>query len=235
MALPALDPHPYGCPLCLACTPSEMPELVLQAVLCLRDLLFPTIHVVNPSRGASYPLLNLHADPRDERPRLVLFPGWEDDRASVRRRVDYGRQATLLQRIHASGVRGERLEEWHAEPIDAVADAPLCLPLAVTAHRMAGVVYELLDYLGDKLRLTVVTLPRAPRLDVHVVRLYAPAEHRPRVTLVPGWSAAAEIPRARVDAETAAAWLRRIDDEGLPEIEAPGLRARLVSRRPVAR
>lgn len=218
----ALDPHPYGCPLGLACTPSEMPDRVLQIVLRLRDLTSPTVHVVNPSRGASYPILNLYADADDARPRVVLFPGWEDDRASVRRRLDYGRQLTLLQRIHDAGVPGEQLEHWHGEALDGLADRPLLLPMAVTAPRMLGVAHELFDALGDVLRITIAALPRPDGPDLQAVRVYAPGEARPRLVLLPGWSTSAEAPRDRVDATAAAAWLE--GDAGRRELPIAALR-----------
>lgn len=204
----ALDPHPFGCPLGLACTPSEMPDRVLQVVLRLRDLTFPTVHVVNPSRGASYPILNLYAHADDPRPRVVLFPGWEDDRASVRRRLDYGRQLTLLRRIHDAGVPGEQLEQWHGDALEGLVEVPFEVPMAVTAPRMVGVAHELFDAMGDLLRITVATVPRPAGPDLHVVRLYAPNEARPRLILFPGWWSALESPRDRVDPAAVAAWLQ---------------------------
>lgn len=221
MSLPTFDPHPYGCPLSLGCTPSEMPDRVLQIVLRLRDLLFPTVHVVNPSRGASYPLLNLHARADDDHPRVVLFPGWEDDRASVRRRLDYGRQFTLLQRIQEAGVRGEQLEQWRGEPLDGGSDEPVLLPVAVTALQMTGVIHDLQAYLGDLLRVRVLPLPRASGADLQVVRLYAPTDEAlPRLMLYPAWASAAETPRGRVSHEQIAA---RLASEPTQEVSASEL------------
>ncbi|MCA9567576.1 MAG: hypothetical protein KC656_07025, partial [Myxococcales bacterium] len=62
MTLPSLDPHPLGCPIGIALTPSEMQKAVAVICLKLRDIAFSTVHVVNPSKGEAYPMLNLLGD-----------------------------------------------------------------------------------------------------------------------------------------------------------------------------
>lgn len=202
MALPSLDPHPYGCPICVATTPANMPEVITAVYLRLRDLLFPSVHVINPSKGQSYPILNLHVDEEDERPRVVIFPGWEDNRESVKRRLGFGRQMTLLKRIHDAGVRGERLEDWRGSAPSMDEDEPLNLSVAVPAPRMVDIVHDLYDYLGDQLRMTVTTVEQEQGLDLHVLKLYAPTqEKKPRIVLLPGWTTATERASDRVTEE----------------------------------
>lgn len=219
MALPALDPHPFGCPICLAHTPAQMPEVITQLVLKIRDLLFPSVHVINPSRGQSYPILNLHVDEDDDRPRVVLFPGWEDNRGSARRRLHYGRQVTLLQRIHDAGVRGERMEDWRGEPLPGVQDEPLQLCLAVTADGMLDAARDLNEYLGDQLRVTLTQVPQEHGPDLVITRLYAPnREKNPRLVLFPAWRGVVENPSDRLERDDLAEILAWAEGANLREL-----------------
>jgi len=189
MALPALDPHPLGCPIGIALTPDEMQDAVVQICLHLHDIVFPTVHVVNPSRGKSYPMLNLHTQRDDGRPRLVIFPGWEDQQK--KRRVGWKRQATLMKRIADAGVEGEMLDLNEKE---RETDGPYQVSLACCAMRMDELILDLNDYFGDVVRITVGTIPQKEKADIKVVRLYAPnSETKPRLIFFPGWTGDAEI------------------------------------------
>ena len=123
MALGAFDPHPFGCPLGLRVTPSDMTDAVVAACVKL-DVLHPCIYVINPSKGQPYPVLFLYADQGDKIPRIALFPGWEDDKREYRR-VDYARQATLLQRIRDGGLPGESPESYRRGRSDRFGPGPL--------------------------------------------------------------------------------------------------------------
>ncbi|MEZ4319823.1 MAG: hypothetical protein R3F61_20090 [Myxococcota bacterium] len=195
MALPALDPHPLGCPLGIALTPEEMQAAVVQICLHLHDLVFPTVHVVNPSKGQSYPMLNLHRQRGDGRPRLVIFPAWEDQERS--RRVGWKRQATLMKRIADAGVEGETLDLNEKE---RESDGPFEVSLACTATEMQSMILDLNAYFGDLVRLTVGTITQAEGPDLRVVRMYAPnAEKKPRIIFYPGWTGVTESDDGFVD------------------------------------
>jgi hypothetical protein len=197
MALPTLDPHPLGCPLGLALTPEEMQPAVIRLCVKLRDLIFPTVHVVNPSRGRSYPMLNLHTHRGSETPRLVIFPGWEDDKRE--RRLDWKRQATLMKRIRDAGVEGETLDLGDKEADDR---EPAEFSLACTAAQMDGAIHDLNDYFGDVVRITISTVKQQSKSDLKVIRLYAPnAEAAPRLVFYPGWTGDTEEPAARISDE----------------------------------
>ena len=192
MALPALDPHPYGCPISTAATAADMSDLILGICGKLGDILHPTIHVITPSRGSPYPILNLYVDDGDPKPRMVLFPGWEANKRSAKRRMDYARQMTLLQRIVEAGVHGETLAEWRQGADVPVANGPVQVSIALSAPLMEGFLTDLDDVLGDHLRMTVQTLTDGP-LPMHVVNVYSlTSESQPRLILFPGWSSATE-------------------------------------------
>lgn len=196
MAQLNFDPHPLGCPLGIAVTPDEMQIAVAQICLRLHDLVFPTVHVVNPSRGKSYPMLNLHLQKGDGRPRMVLFPGWEDD--TRKRRVNWKRQSTLMKRIADAGVEGETLELNDKE---RDSDQPFEASLACPATAMDSRILDLNDYLGDVLRITVGSVRQDRGPDMKVVRLYAPnAEKVPRLIFYPGWTRGDEDASDWVDA-----------------------------------
>jgi hypothetical protein len=196
MALPALDPHPLGCPLGIALTPDEMQKAVVQICLHLHDLCFPTIHVVNPSKGDSYPMLNLHTQRNAVRPRLVIFPGWETKQRT--RRVGWQRQATLMKRIADAGVEGEMLDLTEKE---RETDGPYEVSCACVASDMDGLIVDLNDYLGDVMRITVGTLREEDAPDLKVVRLYAPnSEKKPRLIFYPGWTGTEETEDTRITA-----------------------------------
>ena len=213
MALPALDPHPYGCPISAVATAEDMPDLILGICSKLADILHPTIHVIHPSKGSSYPILSLYVDDGDPKPRLVLFPGWEAKKRSAKRRLDYARQMTLLQRIVDAGVHGETLDQWrNLMPIPAV-DGPLMVSMALSAPLMEGFVTDLEDILGDHLRMTVQTIQDGP-LPMHVVKVYAPtAESQPRLILFPGWSSAIERKGDDIGAEQRVAIVGASEEE----------------------
>lgn len=207
MALPALNPHPFGCPIGLALNPVQMQAIVPAICTKLRELVHPTVHIVNPSKGQPYPMLNLHADVGEPVPRLVLFPGWED--ATQTRRIGWKRQGVLMKRIHDAGVTGETLD-----PRDAVVeqDKPLVLCAAVTAVEMEGVVSDLFDYLGDSVRLTVGKINGDSGPPVLIVRIYAlTAEREPRVILLPAWTSTDEEQSSWVDEAKKRALVRAAD------------------------
>lgn len=222
MAPGAFDPHPHGCPVGLRFTPSEMPDVVTAICLKLRDLLHGSIFVINPSRGQAYPVLYLYTDPDEALPRVVFFPGWEDDGKAARRRVDFARQTTLLQRIHDAGVAGESLESWRGAPSDRTGPGPLQLPLGVPAPQVDEVVHDLFERLGDLLRITVTRVPGRDG-PISVTRLYSLVdEKRPRLVLFPGWEGRDER-GPEIDASRMDALMARIADEHLPEIPVEAL------------
>lgn len=195
MTLPNLDPHPLGCPVGIAVTPVEMQQAVAVFCLKLRDIAISTVHVVNPSKGDAYPMLNLLSDRSDERPRLVLFPGWEDK--GRRRRISWKRQDTLMKRISQAGVEAEVIEPDDIEGDDG---KPFEVSLAAPASEMDSLIHDLDDYLGDIARLTVTTLERHNGVDIRVVKLYAPnSESTPRIVFYPGWTGSKEVESALVD------------------------------------
>lgn len=197
MTFPTFDPYPLGCPLSIALTPAEMQQAVLPIGRKLRDIVHLAMHEVNPSKGDAYPMLNLVADGQAAKPRLVLFPAWEDNR--LRRRITWKRQDTLMRRIHDAGVQAEALDFADVEGDDG---RPLEYSIACTAADMGNIIHDLNATLGDITRLTVSTLPRREGPDLHVVKLYAPnAEEVPRVVFYPGWTSSDENPAHRVDAE----------------------------------
>lgn len=197
MTLPTLDPYPLGCPLGITLTPAEMQRAVPVICLKLGDIAFATVHVVNPSKGEAYPMLNLLSDRRDDRPRLVLFPAWEDKRR--RRRIDWRRQDTLMRRIHDAGVEAEALDFSDEEGDDG---KPFEASLACTAVEMDNHIQDLNAYLGDIARITVTQLERHRAPDLKVVKIYAPnSETTPRLVLYPGWTGAAESEDQAIDEE----------------------------------
>jgi len=169
-----------------------MPDLILGVCSKLGDILHPTIHVITPSKGSAYPILSLYVDDDDPKPRMVLFPGWEAKKRSSKRRLNYGRQMTLLKRITDAAVHGETLDEWRNNmPVPQV-DGPMLVSLALSAPLMEGFITDLDDILGDHLRMTVQTIADGP-LPMHVVKVYAPTrESQPRLILFPGWTSATE-------------------------------------------
>lgn len=214
----AFDPHPYGCPLAIRVVPSEMSEVVAAVCVQLGDLLVPSIYVINPSKGQSYPVLFLSADRTDPSPRIVLFPGWEDNRRSDKRRLDFARQTTLLRRIHDGGLPGESLESYRGAATDRLPPGVLVLPLAASLPEVDGMIADLYHRLGDHLRITVTQVPQIKgRPNLPVVRCYALAEEtRPRIVWVPGWAAPGE--RDALDMSRMDRLLTRL--VGLPEIPA---------------
>lgn len=207
MALPPLNPHPLGCPFALALDPDQMQKTVPWICLKLRDIAFPTVHVVNPSRGKSYPMLNLHVDKGARLPRVVFTPAWEDPER--RRPIGWKRQSTLMKRIHDAGVEGESIDVLDIDDNGK----PLVLTLAITAPEMSSALHDLNDFLGDIVRITVGTVRSdngGP--DVLAIRLYAPnAENTPRILLLPAWVGVDDDPRGWVDEDRKNDLLRRAD------------------------
>ena len=207
MAL-SFDPHPHGCPLGLAVTPEHMPELLTKVCIQLRDLVHASILVIHPrkGRGDSYPVLYLWAVEGDPKPRMVLFPGWEDN--AGRRRVDFKRQFTLMERVAEAGVRGEDLEGYRGVVSSDRAKEPVLVRLAVPSSDMMGIVNDLLEYLADLMRVMVVRVPRPGGKELLVVRIYGvgPTDTQPRLVLVPAWEGNDEtrpLPAFEVEAMTA--------------------------------
>ena len=221
MAFGAFDPHPYGCPLGLRVTPSDMTDAVVTACVKL-DVLHPSIFVINPSKGQPYPVLFLYGDAGDAVPRIAFFPGWEDDRRQ-RRRVDYERQTTLLQRIHDTGVKGESPESFRRGRSDRFGPGPLMLPLAVSAPEMESVVRDLYDRLGALLRMTYTRVAQGRgRPELLVVRIYVlDDEKRPRMVLFPGWALADE--QEEIDRALMEELMARIVDQRLAEVPLEAL------------
>jgi hypothetical protein len=184
--------------------------------ICSRvaDLFHPALHVINPSRGESYPILSLYGSEGEEVPRLVFFPGWEDNAASKKRRLGFARQTTLLSRIHDAGVRGEEVEEKAGEPA-----TPGRLSLATTAQGMDGIVHDLTTFLSDRVRVTVMTVPsrrsRKGWPDLKVVYLYSPFDdENPRLVLFPAWSGMAERASERIETLHQDMLLREMERRG---------------------
>jgi hypothetical protein len=178
------DPHPYGCPIGARVAPKEMHDLVRGIWAKLRDVVHVGVFVVNPSKGDPYPLLFLSGNV-DGAQRVVLFPGWEDDRR--RRRVDYARQVALLQRISDAGIAPEPLESTHGTPSERLGAGALYLPVDVQPTGMSQVLHDLWERLGAYLRLTVTTLD-GPDGPLQLVRAYVlDDEVEARLVLYPGW------------------------------------------------
>lgn len=211
----ALNPYPHGCPIALAADPQAFRELVPELVMRLMDVYSFSVHVVEPSRGEPYPLLNVLPEP-GRSPSVVLFPGWEDARR--KRRVDFKRQATLLDRIRKNGVAPERVEDVVA--LNAtVLDDPLIVNFAVTAAQMSILIGELEQFLGDRMRVTVQTVDPKRPIPLRIVRLYAPtSESAPRIIGFPGWRAAVENPEDELGEDACMEILERAEVEAVAEV-----------------
>jgi len=212
MAL-SFDPHPYGCPMGLAVTPERMPELLTRVCIQLRDLVHASILVITPrkGRGDSYPVLYLWAVEGDDKPRMVFFPAWEDN--GGRRRLDYKRQFTLMERIADAGVAGEDLEDYRGVVDDERAKDAVVVRLAVSSAQMASVVNELLEYLADLTRVVVLEVPRPSGIDLLVVRVYGVGpETKPRLVLMPNWEGEGESPTRRITERDEAEILGQLAD-----------------------
>lgn len=213
MGLGAFDPHPHGCPIGLRVRPSDMTDAVVGCCVKLQDVLHAGLYVIRPSRGQTYPVLFLSADAHDRVPRVALFPGWEDDRRS--RPIDWGRQCTLLQRIHEAGTPPESPEQFATQRAP-LGPSPLLLPLASAAGETDTVIRDLFDRLGALLRMTVTRVPQPGKPDLVVVRVYVlDDEKRPRIVLYPGWTAPGG---EEIDHEWMEALLARVVDQRLPEL-----------------
>lgn len=183
----AFDPHPYGCPVSVAVAPEAMTPAIIAVYLQLRDLVHCSVIEINPrkGRGDSYPLLQLFSMPDDTKPRLVLFPAWEDNRRS--RRLGYARQFTLLQRIHDAGVAGEDLEAFRGVDDQQRSVEPVVVQLSVAFDGMTGLINELLEYLADLAKVVVLRVAR-PEGELLAVRIYGVGpEDLPRLVLLPAW------------------------------------------------
>lgn len=179
----SFDPHPHGCPVGVRATPSEMPDLVSAICLKLRDVLRASIYVINPSKGQPYPVLFLHSDSREGPPLVALFPEYEDD--GRRRRVDYARQTTLLQRIAEAGVPGETFDSYRGFPSARTGAGPAEIALAADDGDMDAVLHDLYERLGEMLRITVTRMRLAERT-VPVLRVYVLDDERsPRMVIYP--------------------------------------------------
>lgn len=211
----ALNPYPHGCPLAVSADPQAFRAMVPELVMRLMDVYSFSVHVVEPSKGEPYPLLNVLPE-AGTAPAVVLFPGWEDARR--KRRVDFKRQATLLDRIRKNGVAPERVEDV-VSLHGTVLDDPLILNFAVTAAQMPVLIGEVEQFLGDRLRMTVQTIdPRRP-IPLRILRLYAPtSETSPRVIAFPGWRAAVENPEDELGEDACYELLERAEVEAVPEV-----------------
>lgn len=210
-----LDPHPYGCPLCLGVTPSHMRDAITALCIKLQDVLRPSIHVINPSKGKSYPILNL-TRPGEDRPRIVIFPGWEDDDESPKRRVGWGRQMTLLGRIAEARVRGETLQQYGASARSGDHTDPFVMTVARTSSEMLDVYVDIQDYLGDMLTLRLAE-GRDHGGMVPILSIYAQDESLPRVQVVPLWRGAFETADARLKPHELHDLAARVNDKLIPE------------------
>ena len=216
MARFALNPHPFGCPLGIARNPDEMPEFVAEICVRLMDVLGFSVHVIEPSKGQRYPLLNMVRD-GESGPRMVIFPAWEDNKR--RRRLDFKRQFALLKRISDNDVNPERIEDFTAKHATTLLDDPMLVPVARTAAQMPSFITDLDAALGDLFRITVQTLDASSPIPTRVVRLYAPTEESmPRVFFFPGWRAAAERARDRMVEEDCLSLLERLEVEQTKEV-----------------
>ncbi|MBA2320547.1 MAG: hypothetical protein H0V89_05265 [Deltaproteobacteria bacterium] len=218
----SFDPHPFGCPVCVAATPSQMREVLTALCLKLADIFRPSIHVINPSRGKSYPICSLHVSGEDK-PRMVIFPGWEDDEESAKRRVNWGRQVTLLQRIADAGVRGETLQQYGASSRSGDFTDAYIVPIACTEAEMPGVLRDLDAFLGDLLILRVALVPDGTGSTVHLVGAYAANEPYPRLWFLPAWRGKAELPENRfprhdLDTLASAVHKRKIVERPLADV-----------------
>lgn len=197
-----------------------MNQVVTAVCAQVSDVLVPSTYVIHPSKGQSYPVLFLSADRHDPVPRIALFPGWEDNNRSERRRLDYQRQSSLLQRIHDAGLPGELPENLEL-PSASLPSGVLVLPIAAAVPEVEGMIADLYLRLGDLLRITITRVPQPKeRPYLPVVSCYALAEEpRPRIVWVPGWASPGEqnpLDMSRMDR-----LLARLP--GLPEIPAEAL------------
>ena len=210
------DPYPLGCPVGLVATPEDFQAIVPELVMRMHDVFKFSVHVVEPSRGQPYPLLNILRKKNDP-PSLVFFPAGED--AKRKRRVNFKRQSELLSRIHKSSVPPERVEDVVA--IDGtIHDDPLVLRLACTAAQMPQAIEDLHTYVGDKMRVAVQTLNGNDPIPLRIVRLYA-MDISARIIAFPGWRAAAERAQDAFSEEDCYAMLERTVVEAVSEVDAP--------------
>ncbi len=210
------DPYPYGCPVGFAATPSGFRAMVPDIVARLTDNYPFSVHVVEPSRGQPYPLLNVLAE-RDGGPRVVIFPGWEDEKR--RRRIDFKRQAALLERIHKHEVPPESVEDMLNH--GTVLDDPLMVNFAVTAPQMPHVIGDLDHYVGDRMRITVQTLDANRPIPLRIVRIYAPTgEDAPRIIAFPNWRSAAARKQDEISESDWDELLERAEVEDVAELPA---------------
>lgn len=181
-------------------TPSEMTELVSRIYLQIRDLLHSSVHVINPRKGDPYPILNLYEDDAATVPRVVMFPGWENDRASARRRLGYTRQVQLIQRIADAGVEGEDLESYRGIT-GGRSKRPLQLSLGLPEAQLENVLIDMDAKLGDLVRITLTRITW--RGDTaSAIRLYGPVDDgAARIVFWPAWFGNAEGPAQRIDKE----------------------------------
>jgi len=205
----SLDPHPLGCPVGLAVTPSEMTDLVSRIYLQIRDLLHLSVHVISPRRGDPYPILNLYEDDAALVPRVVCFPGWESDKATSKRRLGYARQVQLIQRIADAGVEGEDLESYRGIA-GRRSPQPLQLSLGHPEAQLDGVLIDLDAKLGDLVRLTLTRVSHRKQT-ASAIRVYGPVDAgAARLVLWSGWFGGAEGPAKRIDKEVRAALWEQI-------------------------
>lgn len=203
------DPHPDGCPIGLRLDPVEMNVFVREVWAKLRDVLKLGVFVVNPSKGDSYPLLFLSGNEQGAQ-RVVLFPAWEDTRR--KRKVDFARQTTLLQRIREAGISPEPLESTHGLPSERL-QGPLYVPLDTGPDGMSQVLHDAWERLGEYLRLTVLRVG-PPGDELRIVRAYVlDDELEPRLVLYPGWTGdeRPRDPRAVAQADTHARTARNLE------------------------
>jgi hypothetical protein len=208
------DPHPAGCPIGLRVEPREMPELVRAIWSRLRDVVNVGVFVVNPSRGESYPILYVSGNEAGAL-RVALFPGWED--SAHRRRIDYARQTSLLQRIQDAGIAPEPLDSTHGLPSER--SGPVFLPLDVSPEGMSQVLHDLWERLGPYLRMTVTKVPHRGG-ELRLVRAYVlDDEVLPRLVLHPGWDTSSE----QISGAEAAALDERARKSGTAELPIEAL------------
>lgn len=209
------DPYPYGCPVGFAADPEEFRALLPELVMRLVDNYHFSVHVVEPSKGQPYPLLNVMPD-RDSTPCVVFFPGWED--AKRRRRVDFKRQSTLLERIHKNEVPPDKIEDM-VDVAGTVLDDPLMVNFAATAPQMPQVINDLDHYLGNQMRITVQTLDARSPIPLRIVRIYAPtSEDTPRIIGFPNWRSAVARKQDELRPSDWDELLERAEVEQTPEL-----------------